>query len=50
MQGMRERAEQVGGHLSVWSERKAGTEVELIIPATVAYGSMSGRQSSDVQE
>ena len=50
MQGMRERAEQVGGHLSVWSERKAGTEVELIIPATIAYGSVSGRQSSDVPE
>jgi len=37
LQGMRERAEQMGGRLNVWSERKAGTEVELVIPAASAY-------------
>ena len=35
--GMRERAELVKGTLTVWSERDAGTEVELTIPASVAY-------------
>lgn len=35
--GMRERAEQFGGHLEVWSEYGAGTEVELMVPASIAY-------------
>lgn len=35
--GMRERSESFGGHLRVWSEGNAGTEVELRIPAQVAY-------------
>ena len=35
--GMRERAELVGGKLSVWSGPGAGTEVELTIPAQHAY-------------
>ena len=35
--GMRERAELVGGKLTVWSEVESGTEVELIIPASKAY-------------
>jgi signal transduction histidine kinase len=35
--GMRERSEKLGGHLHVWSEANAGTEVELRIPARVAY-------------
>ena len=37
MAGMRERAKLVGGTLSVWSEIDSGTEVELVIPAAVAY-------------
>jgi signal transduction histidine kinase len=37
LQGMRERATQLGARLEVWSERGAGTEVELIIPAKIAY-------------
>jgi signal transduction histidine kinase len=45
--GMRERSESIGGHLHVWSEGNAGTEVELRIPAHVAYAqpptSMSSR-------
>ena len=37
MSGMRERAESIGGQLNIWSTLGAGTEVELIIPAQVAY-------------
>ena len=37
MLGMRERSERFGGSLQVWSEGNAGTEVELRIPAKVAY-------------
>jgi signal transduction histidine kinase len=36
--GMRERAKNFGGRMEVWSEGGAGTEVELTIPAAVAYG------------
>jgi len=35
--GMRERSESLGGQLHVWSETNAGTEVELRIPAEIAY-------------
>jgi len=37
--GMRERAQKVGAHFDVWSGARAGTEVELRIPAAVAYAS-----------
>jgi signal transduction histidine kinase len=37
LQGMRERAESFGGRLDVWSELDAGTEIELSIPAPIAY-------------
>jgi signal transduction histidine kinase len=37
LHGMRERAELVGGKLTVWSEVESGTEVELSIPASKAY-------------
>ena len=37
LSGMRERAEHLGGQLSVWSNPGAGTEVELTLPAKVAY-------------
>jgi ligand-binding sensor domain-containing protein len=37
LQGMRERSERAGGTLNVWSERNVGTEVEVTIPAQVAY-------------
>jgi signal transduction histidine kinase/streptogramin lyase len=39
--GMRERSESFGGHLHVWSKENAGTEVELRIPAHVAYAQPS---------
>jgi len=35
--GMRERAELVGGNLTIWSELDSGAEIELTIPASVAY-------------
>jgi signal transduction histidine kinase len=44
LQGMRERAESFGARLEVWSERGAGTEIELSVPAELAYdGAMRGR-------
>ena len=35
--GIRERAELAGGKLSVWSQPDSGTEIELTIPASIAY-------------
>jgi signal transduction histidine kinase len=35
--GMRERASLIGGKLTIWSEAGSGTEVELRIPAQIAY-------------
>lgn len=35
--GVRERAKLVGAELDFWSEAGAGTEVQLIVPASVAY-------------
>jgi signal transduction histidine kinase len=35
--GMHERAKLIGGKLDVWSELDSGTEVELTIPASLAY-------------
>ena len=35
--GMRERATRLGAHLQVWSKPGAGTEVDLRVPAEVAY-------------
>jgi ligand-binding sensor domain-containing protein/signal transduction histidine kinase len=39
--GMRERAKRIGGQLEVWSEHEAGTEIELMVPGSVAYESSS---------
>jgi signal transduction histidine kinase len=42
--GMRERAGQIGARLDIWSQVGAGTEVDLSIPGSVAYGTEgSGR-------
>ena len=35
--GMRERAEEIGASLRLWSRKNAGTEVELLIPRQIAY-------------
>jgi signal transduction histidine kinase/ligand-binding sensor domain-containing protein len=37
LRGAQERAQQIGARLDFWSEAGAGTEVELTIPAAVAY-------------
>jgi len=42
LQGMRERAKRIGARLEFWSEAGAGTEVELSIPAGIAYGTGRG--------
>jgi signal transduction histidine kinase/ligand-binding sensor domain-containing protein len=39
--GMHERAKLAGGKLSVWSKPDSGTEVELSVPAAVAYAKSS---------
>jgi signal transduction histidine kinase len=38
LQGMRERARSLRAVLEVWSRPGAGTDVQLVVPATVAYG------------
>jgi signal transduction histidine kinase len=35
--GIRERAQRIGARLEFWSEAGAGTEVELMVPAALAY-------------
>jgi len=44
LSGMRERAKSFGGKLEVWSEHGAGTEIELTVPASIAYGRFKGRR------
>jgi signal transduction histidine kinase len=46
LNGMRERAEVMGGKLTVWSELDSGTEVELSIPASIAYATPSAPRRS----
>jgi signal transduction histidine kinase len=41
--GMRERAKRIGGKLNVWTGTGAGTEIELSIPGSIAYGTSPGR-------
>lgn len=35
--GIRERAEQIGAEVDFWSEAGAGTEIQLTVPAGIAY-------------
>jgi len=42
--GLRERAKQIGARLVLWSESGAGTEVELTVPASVAYAAAHVRR------
>lgn len=35
--GMRERANCIGGQVVIWARQGSGTDVELIVPASVAY-------------
>ena len=41
--GMRERATLIGGKLTIWSEVDAGTEVDLRVPASIAYATARRR-------
>jgi signal transduction histidine kinase len=43
--GMRERAERIGGRLRVSSGTAAGTEIEFLVPAQVAFEAGAGQQS-----
>ena len=43
--GMRERARQIGGCLEVWSDQDRGTEIELTVPARIAYARSRHRES-----
>jgi nitrate/nitrite-specific signal transduction histidine kinase len=35
--GMRERSQSIGARISVWSERHAGTEIDIRVPGNIAY-------------
>jgi signal transduction histidine kinase/ligand-binding sensor domain-containing protein len=37
LRGMRERAQSLGGKLTIWSEVNSGTEIDLTIPSSSAY-------------
>ena len=37
LSGMRERSQKIGAQLNIWSHSGAGTEIDLSIPARVAY-------------
>lgn len=41
--GILERAKQIGAQLKFWTEEGAGTEVELILPAAIAYQGVRNR-------
>ena len=43
LQGMRERAQKIGGQLKFWSRPETGTEVELAVPGATAYQSLSDK-------
>jgi signal transduction histidine kinase len=42
LQGMRERAQQIGAQLEIWSKAGAGTEVNLLVPGSIAYAIPTG--------
>jgi signal transduction histidine kinase len=54
--GMRERARQIGGKLEIWSGARAGTEIAISIPGSIAYRtsvarplfSLFGRKQGDL--
>ena len=41
--GVRERAQRIGAKLELWSEAGAGTEVQLTVPAALAYETSGGQ-------
>jgi signal transduction histidine kinase len=45
--GMRERAEKIGGQIKIWSAPNSGTEIEVTIPAQIAYRNYARRNFGD---
>ena len=45
LHGVRERAQRIGAQLDIWSEAKMGTEIQLRVPAAVAYDTSRRRRS-----
>ncbi|HUO27679.1 MAG TPA: triple tyrosine motif-containing protein [Bryobacteraceae bacterium] len=43
LRGMRERAAEIGAKLEIWSGMGAGTEIDLRVPGSIAYGKRAGR-------
>jgi ligand-binding sensor domain-containing protein/signal transduction histidine kinase len=43
LSGMRERADQLGAKFELWSQADAGTEIQLSLPASIAYSKPSSR-------
>jgi signal transduction histidine kinase len=48
--GMRERTRLAGGRLVFWSELDSGTELELTVPASLAYAKDSGSKAATLAE
>ena len=46
LSGMRERAERIGARLTVWTRPAGGTEIELSVPAALAFESKSPNGAS----
>jgi signal transduction histidine kinase/ligand-binding sensor domain-containing protein len=46
LRGVRERAARIGAKLEFWSEAGAGTEVQLTVPASVAYENSHSRKNN----
>ena len=46
LRGMHERAKAIGGNLELWSNFESGTEIELTIPAPIAYAASAPRRRS----
>jgi signal transduction histidine kinase/ligand-binding sensor domain-containing protein len=44
--GIRERAKRIGARLDIWSEAGAGTEIELVVPASRAYARPQAQRRS----
>jgi signal transduction histidine kinase len=42
--GIRERAKRIGARFDIWSEARAGTEIELTVPASRAYAKPRAHQ------
>jgi len=51
LSGMRERAQRIGGQLSIWSNSGAGTEIDLTVPGRIAYsGSHNGDRLQSIKQ